>query len=171
MAFPTSPTINQKHEDYIWDGVAWVENNKEFESISSTATPSFSGWGLSSHTTYGHTVYVPVNISHDLTNSFDSSSGEFTATIEGRYLCTWYGLVYSNYDSLGHAHTTFYVNDVQKSQRNHSMYNISRKYEPLSNTAIVYANVGDKITCKLYTGSGTTIYGPYYNSLGICYIG
>jgi len=157
MAFPTSPNNGQIYKNYKFNSSSniWEKDILVAKTVRSTSAPSYSGRRLASHTSYSNTNFIPADVIHNNGNCFNTSNGEFTCPITGKYLVMWQGLVYTNYVSTGHAYISFYVNSTEKTLKAHTMYNISRKYEPVGLTAVVHANVGDKITCKITTESAT----------------
>ncbi len=174
MSYPINPTNGQIYKDYQFNSSLnlWRKTVISAKTIRSTQSPSYAGRRLAAQTSYSNTNFIPIDTGHNIGDCFNTSTGEFTCTITGKYLVMWQGLVYSVGNSLGHAYVSFYVGAVEKTSKSHTMYNIVRKYEPLAITSIVDAVAGDKITCRITTnyctiwgGAGT----PHCN-MAICFV-
>lgn len=174
MAFPTSPSDGQIFKDYKYNSSLglWEKNIINTKTLRSTQAPSYAGRRLAAHTSYSGTNFIPADTTHNVGNCFNTSTGEFTCPISGKYMVMWHGLVYTNNVSEGHIYVSFYVNSTEKTIKSHTKYTIARKYEPLNLTSVVEANAGDKITCKITTNSATIWGGsgaPYCN-MAICFV-
>jgi hypothetical protein len=120
--------------------------------------PTFNGESVRPPTTY-------MNVG----GAFNASNGRFTlpANAGGHVLCSFNSLMLRP-SAVAHAYVEFQVNGVRKSVRTHTIYDIGGNYQTLNNTAIVYCNGGDFVTCNLWTVSGAAAYADIYG-LGLTF--
>ena len=130
--------------------------------VTTPYQPYFSGDGTNTGdiSVSSNIVWVVSKVYVNNGNHYNTSNGTFTAPVAGYYLCTFNSLIKTDTSSNDHAFVEFRVNNIRQSVRNHTQYQVSRPYEPLSNTAVVYANTNDAIT--VVVGGSSKIYGGMY---------
>lgn len=174
MAFPSSPVNGQIFNNMKFSSTLGVWKKSDdiiIDQINVTENPQFLGQGaLNFVSASGSGTLKSKTVITNMNNAYNVSTGEFTCPIEGNYLCYFDALI-TTPSTESYAELHFRKNDVQSSGGCHSMHAISRPYEPVFFSTIIYANAGDKLTLWFGCFTSCVIYdSDYYCKLGFTFI-
>lgn len=157
MSFPTSPTINQRHNSYVWNGNSWNKisdenvrfyaRNINHQSISSTP----------------HAIIFDETVIN-YNNSYNNSNGVFTVPFDGEYHFDFVFLI-SNAPTSSGGHASIHINGALETyftrygSNSGVSYTGYDAYVPHHGSANYYLNKGDQVSIRALSYAGSNIYG------------
>lgn len=168
MSFPENPTIGQIYNFREWDGESWVEPENPIFDFIKTNGPRFYGVGNSWDSS--KTGNFTVSTIYEDSGHFNNSAGVFSVPIKGSYFLFFDALINASVSPEAYSEGKFLKNGNEINGRFHTMHDITRPYEPLAYTGIMYADVGDEITMYFATVNGAYIHSTSYSKFGIIFL-
>jgi len=174
MAFPTSPTNGQIHNNMKYNSSLnlWKKSDDIIvDQLNITDNPQFLGTGSTNCATSSvQTILKTKTTRINLGSHYNESTGEFTCPLTGNYFC-YFDTLISTPSAISFSECEFRKNGTRFSGNCHSMHDILRNYEPVSLSCIIYATAGDKLSLFFAGYEGGKVYNDTnYTRLGFVFI-
>lgn len=159
----------------LFNGSSWViiadPNNFSISTTGAILAPNqwtYNGDNTGGPATaYNGEAVKPPNAQINNGSLFNASTGRFTVPVAGYVLCSFNSLI-QRPSNTAHAYVEFQVNDVRRTVRTHTVYDLGGNYQSINNTSIVFCPANGYVTCNLWTPSGASAYADQYG-LGLTF--